>query len=791
MAQKALFGAPKSSKRELRTTRRKNTVDNGSIKGDTSTTSGKVKLARRMVESLLGHKREHLMSLSQEQEVYTYVSKCIDNGIAGIDTETEGLNTQENMIAGVCLYTPGEKGVYVPINHKSYMTGVRLKDQVEPDFVANQLQRLVDNNVKMIFHNYKFDAHVCYYQLGVKMKCYWDTMIAGWMLNENEPHGLKYLWDKYCKPVAEEESKELATFNTLFKGLVFTMIPLDIAYLYAGEDPKMTYELYKFQKKNLEKPKLERVYKLFTDIEMPCLQVLVDMEEDGIELDLDYCKFLHDKYQKQLNDSEEAVYSILEEYRDDISDFKQMNPVKGAKLYNDNPSRVPITVTSPTQLSILMYDIMKLPDMSGKRGTGKDELKPLKDRYPLFGAILKYREVTKLMSTYIDALPAQISKRTGKLHGQYNLIGAATGRMSSQEPNLQNIPSHNTEIRQMFYAGNDKCFVGSDFSGQEPRILAHLAHEEKMQQAYRENRDLYAFIGSLCFHVPYEDCLEFAPDGSKNPPECKERRSKAKACLLGLLYGMGPGTMSQNMGVSKEEAVQIINKFFKEFPGIQKFIEDTHDMAYDLGYVETYDGRKRRLPDLLLDEVELVVDDVSKTLAFNPLIDDEDFDYDPEYIDDETYYYWVEKYQKCWTRKQKAKVKEEALAQGYKIIDNGGKIADAERQTVNSVIQGSAAGMTKKALLNIVNDKLMQEWEAKPALLVHDEIIVTCPIKYCDKVAERLSYLMVSAASDLDTPFKCDTEVSLVWYGKTYEPSELIKLWEEGKIVNGRELQDN
>ena len=155
MAQKALFGAPKSSKRELRTTRRKNTVDNGSIKGDTSTTSGKVKLARRMVESLLGHKREHLMSLSQEQEVYTYVSKCIDNGIAGIDTETEGLNTQEDIIAGVCLYTPGEKGVYVPINHKSYMTGVRLKEQVEPDFVAKQLQRLVDNDVKMIFHNYK------------------------------------------------------------------------------------------------------------------------------------------------------------------------------------------------------------------------------------------------------------------------------------------------------------------------------------------------------------------------------------------------------------------------------------------------------------------------------------------------------------------------------------------------------------------------------------------------------------------------------------------------------------
>lgn len=735
------------------------------VRSGGNTISGKVSVARMMSEKLLGHLKDKLQ-LIQEEELFTkYIDKAIENGVIALDTETNGLDRISGEIAGVCLYTPGEKACYVPIGHKSFRTQLLLPNQLSKEFIKNEINRAIDANVKFILHNAKFDMHVMYWMLDVQITPYWDTFIASNLLNENEPHNLKVLWTKYCSN--NPESAEIAKFNTLFNNIEFNLIPLEIAYLYAANDAIMTYELYKFQEQYLDLESdichergLTKVAELFHNIEMPLIQVVFDMEKTGIRLDIPYAQKLNEKYTKILTEAKAKAEHEIAKVQHLIDELSVHKPQLYRKLSK------PVNIGSPTQLAILLYDVMGLTssDASKPRGTGEEILKAMK--HPLCDAILEYRTVAKLMSTYIEALPAQLNKRTGKLHASFNQYGAKTGRFSSSDPNLQNIPSSNKEIRKMFIPDDGYVLVGSDYSQQEPRCLAHMSGDENMITSYLEGKDIYATIASGLYKMPYDECLEFRPDGTVNP-EGKKRRSSVKPVLLGIMYGRGSASIAEQMGISKKEAEKIISDFFKGFPKVADFVTNTQENARIHGFVETAWGRKRRLPDMQLDEFEFTPVQTSSSSNFNPLFDDEEDEFDDSYVPDEIYYKYCTLLKKAWGRNQKEKIKKQALEEGYAIKDNGGFIADAERQCVNSVIQGSSADITKSALIKLYNDPMLTKLGYKSLLTVHDEIIGMCPRENMKQVAEEMSRVMINAAAEkISVPMKCDVEVTERWYGE-------------------------
>lgn len=329
--------------------------------------------------------------------------------------------------------------------------------------------------------------------------------------------------------------------------------------------------------------------------------------------------------------------------------------------------------------------------------------------------------------------------------------------------NLQNIPSHNKEIRKMFAAEEGKYFVSGDFSQQEPRTLAHMSGDENFKNAYATGKDIYAWCGSMVYNVPYEQCLEFNPDGTTNP-EGKKRRSSTKSIILGLMYGRGAKAIAEQIHSTVPEAQKIIDAFYTSFPKVKSFIDDRQKFAEYYGFVETAYGRKRRLPDMRLPEFEFKISDPTKLSTFDPF----DFEGKNEVrIDEERKRYFFNKMHNAYGYQQKQKVRDEAKAEGIEIIDNGGKIADASRQTINSIIQGSAADITKKAMIDIANDPILNKLGFELELTIHDEVIGECPIETSYEAMKRLEEVMINCCADtISVAMKVDGCRNKVWYGE-------------------------
>ncbi len=665
--------------------------------------SGKVQLAKEISQEVFADKLDRLELLDNENKIREYIDCAITNGIIAVDTETNGLDRIDGKIAGVCLYTPGQKGIYIPIRHESYMTGIELKTNVAVDFMKSQFERMNKSSVKYVLHNAKFDMHILWWMLGVKIIPYWDTLIGGYLLNENEPHGLKQLYKKYVDN--KDEDSKVASFNSLFKGIEFNKVPPDVAYMYASFDPIMTYELYQFQYdfidingKYCKEKGLERVAEVFRNIEMPLIQVVFEMECTGVKIDTDLANKLKAQYTKHKDAAEVKFNLEIGKLNDKFDKLMIKNPAAYNKLFKDGIRKV--SISSPTQLAILFYDVLEFesPDKKSPRGTGEAILKSF--NHPLVDSILEYRSMSKLLSTYIEAIPSHIAKRDNRLHANFNQYGAKTGRFSSSDPNLQNIPSQKTklsdgtvidaghDIRQMFIAGEGQVIVGGDFSQQEPRCLAHMSDDPHMLQAYLEGKDLYATIASKIYKMPYDECLEFRPDGSVNP-EGKARRTSVKPVLLGILYGRGVPSIAEQMKISTQEAQKIIDDFYAEFPKVKEFVDFAQTFARDYGFVETAWGRKRRLSDMQLPPIEIKPCIKSYSDNFDPFaFDATELIPQDDYVPDEVYRKYYTLLNRARGRQQQQKVKELAEQEGYTIKDNRGFIEDAKRQCVNSIIQG-------------------------------------------------------------------------------------------------------
>lgn len=742
----------------------------------------KVEYAKDLSLQVFGNKLDKIELVTDPNRIEEYLHNTLKNGILAVDTETNGLDRIDGKIAGICLYTPGEKGIYIPVGHVSYMTNQPLKDNVDTWKMKWFFDVCNENNVKYILHNAKFDMHILYWMIGVKIVPYWDTLIAGQLLNENEPHGLKVLYQKYC--VRADEEQQVAKFNTLFNGIEFNSIPPSVGYMYAAFDPIMTYELYKFQEQYLDKDNgklcyrkgLERVAEVFRNIEMPLIEVVFDMEVQGVDIDTELAKELKDKYTYYMNlavDNFKAQIIELE-VAGAFDELRVKHPDKFNKI--SELGDIKINIASNAQLVILFYDVLKLDPPKGQRSVGEEQLKQL--HHPLVDCILEYRGMSKLLSTYIEAIPNHIAKKDGKLHANFNQYGAKTGRFSSSDPNLQNIPSKTKklsdgtvidaghDIRQMFIAGEGNVIIGGDFSQQEPRCLAHMSQDENMINAYLHGKDLYATIASKLYNKPYEECKEFRPDGTVNP-EGKQRRSSVKPILLGIMYGRGVNSIAEQMNITKEEAQQVINDFYKQFPKVKEFVEFAQENARTYGFVETAWGRKRRLPNMQLDPIEITIENPNLISTFNPL----DFSStENTEVSDEVYYKYLRLMNRAYGREAKEKVKQQAKAEGYKLVDNGGYIADAQRQCVNSIIQGSAADMTKIAMIQIHRNKRLRELGYKLIIPVHDEVLGVCPKENAKEVRDILEYIMVHVVDDkFEIPMKTDIECTYRWYGEGIE----------------------
>lgn len=383
----------------------------------------------------LGKFAEETLIIRDEETLHDYISACLNNQSVAIDTETTGLNPLTDTVVGVCLYTEGQKTAYIPLEHIDYITLQKIPNQLSRTVVAEALQRLVLCK-EIVEHNAKFDTRFMRSNFGVNPVCTWDTYLASMLIDENlDTHALKPLHQKYVLNGVGDAFK----YDDLFHNVDFRYVPIRVASMYAAHDPKITWELKEWQEQSEEFDEQSRW--VFHNIEMPCVQVMADLEDTGIKFDFKYNEKLQEEYNRKLEVCRGELAEMLMPYKDAILATPKLE--------------FPINYDSPSQLSILLYDVMKIPPVIDKRtkmpikSTGVEVLSQLD--HPFCKALLDYRGLSKLVGTYIDKLPACVLD-DGRVHCSFNQYGALTGRMSSSDPNLQNLPAHAKDIRQMFIA---------------------------------------------------------------------------------------------------------------------------------------------------------------------------------------------------------------------------------------------------------------------------------------------------------------------------------------------------
>ena len=722
----------------------------------------RINTIRERVEENLGEYKDDYIILTKDEEVKDYFLKLRNAKLVAIDTETTGLNFFQDKIVGICLYAEGLKASYIPLNHISSMYQTRIDGQANIDLVKEEMKRCVDSNIQFIYHNGKFDLNVLETFLGFKMNCpYWDTLVASYLINNDKnQRSLKDQYSKYCSHLENKDKIDtLSHFNDLFEGLRFDYVPIQCGYIYAARDAFMTYKLFEHQREFFEQKGNEELYKLFKDVEVPLVQVTADMQRTGVAIDMDLAKRLKTEYDDKLADITKQVNEEIDKFEDKIIKYRMTH-------YNTKLQE-PINFNSSEQLAILLYDIIGCvnPDKEKPRGVDEKALKHI--NIPLTNAILEYRTVNKLLSTYIDAIPARIEPTDGRLHASFNQNGADTGRFSSSEPNLQNIP-RDGGIRCMFKATDGYYLVGADYSQQEPRVLAHLCQDENMINAYATGKDLYSTMASLAFHMPYEQCKEFNPDGTTNH-EGKARRSRIKAVVLGLMYGRGDASVGEQLGIPVEEARELSKALFDAFPKMKQYIEETKEKVKKIGYTTTLWGRRRYLEYITKDKYEYKYG-VNRPINFDPMLDSDDDGSTEVSQDIKDYYNNLLDKANFTKRKQ---IIADAARQGILIEDNGYWIAESERQVVNSIVQGSAADMTKRAMVALYRNEELNRLGFRLLMSVHDENIGECPKENVKRVTELLSEIMIAANNKCCVKMKCDAEVSEVWYGPSIDLKEV------------------
>lgn len=686
-------------------------VCNITLKRNQNTLTKGLEIINELVKSGRLHAEGEYEVIRTPERLKEYMDKAKENGAYILDVETTGLDVYNDILVGICLYTPDMPSAYVPFNHTD-LQNKRVEGQMtEEECKEVMVPYLEDPELKCINHNIKFDDKKLTFDWKHRIaNPYWDTQLGAQLLNENEKHGLKPLYNKYI--LNGEGSDE--DFGDLFEDIPCNYIPIDIFAIYGANDGFKTWAVYLFQKEYLREdhPRADfrKLYYVFREVEMPLIDVCMDMELRGVEIREDYAKELSDIFNKEAVE----VEAKCDEYVKGFEEYIKENPT----LMRLTKGTCKVNYNSPQQVAELLYNIFQLKSVSRKepRGTGdkiiklhrakakKQGTKKAEKFIEFLDNYQRFKELTKLLGTYVDKIPAVKCEKTNAVHTTFNQYGAKTGRFSSSDTvtkiNLQNIPSHEKRIRKIFRAREGYKLVGGDFSQIEPRVLAFISGDEAMMDAYKEGKDLYAIMGSKVYGLPYEDCREFHPDGSVNP-EGKERRTTMKSVLLGIMYERGSKAIAEQFDKTPQWADQLIEDFYKSFPKIQQVRLKVEKMAEEYGYVTTICGRKRRLPDMQLP-------------------DHDDYRY-----------------------------------------------AEAHRQSLNAVIQGSSADIMKLSMIALYKDPHFKEWDMHMLITVHDELICEVPVDHVKEGALLLENTMKKVGHSLiDLPMSVDAEVNDYWYGE-------------------------
>ena len=422
----------------------------------------KIRIVVEEVYRILGKFKDDTVTIRDKQQLHDYISKAIDNGVIAVDTETNNsLDAITCKIMGLCIYTPGMKNAYVPINHTNYESGKLIPNQLTEQDLHEELERIL--NIKVLFHNAKFDYKVIKCTCGVELPVSWDSMVCARLLDENE-QSASLKW-QYANKI--DNTMEKYDIEQLFTGLPYSIFDPEVFALYAATDAYMTYKLYEWQAARIKS--MEGVYRLYMDVELPLIIPVAEMELRGVLFDKEYCDRLLVKYKRLLAEAEKKMSDELDTYKDKIAEWRKTPDAnykeKGTKGKEKKSKSEqfcePYNLGSATQLAIFLYDILKIPPINKKkpRSTDKHTLPEIVDKYgiKLCKYILEKNTIDTLMSDFLIKLPKTINSKTGAVHCNLNQVGKeekgiVTGRFSSTDPNLQQVPSHNREIRMLFMA---------------------------------------------------------------------------------------------------------------------------------------------------------------------------------------------------------------------------------------------------------------------------------------------------------------------------------------------------
>lgn len=486
------------------------------------------------------------------------------------DLETTHINPLLAQIVGLAFCWKAGEAYYIPVHHEDDPpeTDALFKpnnaETLNVGELLNILKPILENpSVKKSGQNIKYDMLVLTNYAVLVQGIDFDTMVAAYLLNPNSrQHNLDSLSLEYLN------FKKIPTSELIGKGknqISMAEVPIEKVAEYACEDADMTQRL-----REILEPKLfeSQLKKLFDTVELPLISVLMDMEKTGICLDQNFLSRMSEKLDKDLAQLIDKIHQI---------------------------AAYPININSPKQLSELLFDKLKLPVIKKtKTGYSTDVgvLEILAKQHELPKLILEFRQLSKLKSTYVDALPKLINPNTHRIHTSYNQTVAATGRLSSSDPNLQNIPIRTKlgrEIRKAFIPqSNDYVLLDADYSQIELRIMAHLSEDPTLIESFKNNEDIHQRTAASMFNVPPDQVTE-------------EQRRQAKAINFGIIYGMGEFGLAQRLDISNEEAAKFINDYFNRYPKVKDFIDSTIDEARENGYVKTLLNRRRNLPDILSD----------------------------------------------------------------------------------------------------------------------------------------------------------------------------------------------
>ena len=584
--------------------------------------------------------------ITDEKELYRILDSYDKDTIIAFDTETTGLDYDKDKLVGFSFCINDKEAFYVPFAH--FYLGV--PKQITQEDAKKAIRKIFSFNV--VGHNIKFDLHfVSRFLETDNLNIYADSMILAWLINPESALSLDKLSDKLLKHT-------MVSFkDTVKKGETFAGVELEDACKYASEDAFITLKLYNLFLEKLSLQNAQHLKKEALDVEVPFINTLLLMEKSGIFVD---AKFLE---------------KFLVEVKETLSILTQ-------EIYKLSGSE--FNINSTKQLGVVLFETLKLPvGKKTKTGYSTDEkvLNSLKDTHEIIPKLLEYREVYKLYSTYIEPL-LKLSKedKDGRIHTSFVQTGTATGRLSSKNPNLQNIPARSKlglKIREAFVAPKGKKLIGIDYSQIELRLLAHFSCDSVLVNAFKEDKDIHLQTAIALFG---ED-------------EAKDKRSVAKTVNFGLLYGMGQKKLSDTLGITTKEAKEIIEKYFESFPTVKRYFRSIVDKSKEYGYIETLLGRRRY------------------------------FDY-------------------------------ERATPMYK--------AAYERESVNSVFQGSASDLIKLSMNKIHKIIRDEKLNAKMLLQIHDELIFEVNADEAEVLADRFRDVMENIVK-LNIPLKASLNIGDNW----------------------------